>query len=223
VFFNVWREEPIETTLSWNELDNDLLNNLTAGFDSHVEFCTGSPSYTLEQIRDHLRRRLARLDDEFAFGRYASVHSIMDRLVMSQEPVMKSGCCCQDGHTVDVDERVTTSCEIVTVTTGASVLAGFSVQEYMDEFSTPLSATCSECGNQLVRSFSFAFHPPLLCIELWQRLRILDPVLNISVGGLRREYKLRGVIYFSGEHFTSRIITKNGMVWFHDGIFTGST
>jgi len=221
VLFNVWREEPVERTLSWNELDNDLLNNLTAGFNSHVDLCIRSTSYTLEQIRDHLRHRLASLDDEFAFSRYASVHVIMNRLLMSQEPIMKSSRRCHDGHTVDIDEQVSSSCEIVTVATGVSTLVGYSIQEYMDDFSMPLSATCPECRNQLVHSFSFASHPPLLCIELWQRLRLLDSVLHISVGDLHREYNLRGIIYFSGEHFTSRVITRNGMVWFHDGIFTG--
>ena len=48
-------------------------------------------------------------------------------------------------------------------------------------------------------------------------------VLHIDADGIRQQYKLHGIIYFSGEHFTSRIITSNGMVWFHDGIFTGSS
>ncbi|KAF8326169.1 hypothetical protein F5887DRAFT_882089 [Amanita rubescens] len=32
---------------------------------------------------------------------------------------------------------------------------------------------------------------------------------------------LRGIIYFSNYHFTSRIVYENGMTWFHDGITTG--
>ena len=48
----------------------------------------------------------------------------------------------------------------------------------------------------------------------------MDSVLHIDAGGLCQRYKLRGVVYFSGEHFTSRVITGNGMVWFHDGLFT---
>ncbi|KAF8218438.1 hypothetical protein L208DRAFT_1351415, partial [Tricholoma matsutake] len=34
-------------------------------------------------------------------------------------------------------------------------------------------------------------------------------------------YYLRGVIYFAANHFTARLITRSGMVWYHDGIFTG--
>ncbi|KAF8226148.1 hypothetical protein L208DRAFT_1303303, partial [Tricholoma matsutake] len=36
-------------------------------------------------------------------------------------------------------------------------------------------------------------------------------------------YSLHGIIYFTGEHFTAHVIMCTGMVWFHDGIFTGSS
>jgi hypothetical protein len=224
VLFNVWRENPAATTLSWNELNNDVLNTLTDTFKSHVDFHTGSgsASCSLEQIRDRLRRRLAIMDDEFSFGRYASVHAIMNRLLASQGPVTRSIRCCRRNlnHIVDGDERISSSCEIVPI---GSALTEHSLQEYIDNFSVPLSVTCPECMSEVVRSFSFVLHPPILCIELWQRPRLLDPVLHIDAGGLHRRYTLRGVIYFSGEHFTSRVITRSGMVWFHDGIFTGGS
>ena len=34
---------------------------------------------------------------------------------------------------------------------------------------------------------------------------------------------LRGIVYHGENHFTSRIISPNGNIWFHDGISTGST
>ncbi|KAJ7243500.1 hypothetical protein C8J57DRAFT_949170, partial [Mycena rebaudengoi] len=35
--------------------------------------------------------------------------------------------------------------------------------------------------------------------------------------------RLRGIVYHSSEHFTARLFTSNGDMWFHDGITTGST
>ena len=219
VLFNIWREEPAEMTLSWNELDNDLLDALTAAFKTHADFHAESISCSLEEIRDQLRRRLASMNDEFTFGRYASVHAIMIRLLESQEPVIKSVRRCRENHPVDSNEQFSKSCEIMMMAT--SSMAGYSIQDYMNDFSVPLSVACPECGNELVRSFSFTSHPPLLCIELCQRMSLLNSVLHVDADGLHRQYKLRGVIYFLGDHFTSRIITRSGMVWFHDGIFTG--
>ena len=69
-----------------------------------------------------------------------------------------------NNHMVDTDERFSRSCEIVMM--GASALTGCGIQEYMGDLSTgtALSVTCTECSNELVRSFSFTSYPPLLCI-----------------------------------------------------------
>jgi len=60
-------------------------------------------------------------------------------------------------------------------------------------------------------------------IELWQGLHPFDPIAEIDVDGVHRQYSLHGVIYFAGAHFMACVITHIGMVWYHDGIFTGSS
>jgi hypothetical protein len=35
--------------------------------------------------------------------------------------------------------------------------------------------------------------------------------------------KLRGIVYHGDSHFTSRIISPEGNIWFHDGMTTGGT
>ncbi|KAL6297822.1 hypothetical protein BKA93DRAFT_712740, partial [Sparassis latifolia] len=35
-------------------------------------------------------------------------------------------------------------------------------------------------------------------------------------------YRLCGMIYFGGFHFTSRIVTADKQVWYNDGISTGT-
>ena len=153
------------------------------------------------------------------------MHAIINRLLTSREPVMKLVQHCLSNHVVDGDERFTTSYEIMPMPAGASTSAtgNYSIQESMDNFSLPLSATCPECSNELVHHFSFTSHLPLLCIELWQSPHLLDSILHIDTGGFRHQYKLYGVIYFLGEHFISRVITSNGMIWFYDGMFTGNS
>ena len=49
----------------------------------------------------------------------------------------------------------------------------------------------------------------------------LDPVVWISCENSRVHYILRGVVYFSNNHFTERVVTSTSMIWYHDGIFTG--
>ncbi|KAJ7500692.1 hypothetical protein B0H11DRAFT_765301 [Mycena galericulata] len=51
----------------------------------------------------------------------------------------------------------------------------------------------------------------------------MDFIIQVSCSGRKVPLKLRGVIYHGSEHFTSRIITPGGGIWFHDGMTTGST
>ncbi|KII82833.1 hypothetical protein PLICRDRAFT_120214, partial [Plicaturopsis crispa FD-325 SS-3] len=44
------------------------------------------------------------------------------------------------------------------------------------------------------------------------------PVANKDV-----TLRLRGLIYHGEFHFTSRIITRDGKLWFYDGVTTGGT
>jgi hypothetical protein len=48
---------------------------------------------------------------------------------------------------------------------------------------------------------------------------VLEPILYIDADSSHCCYNLCGVIYFSCEHFTARVISDNGIIWFHDGIF----
>ena len=94
----------------WNEIDNNILNSLTADFASHEDIHSGSASSSLDQIRDNLRHRLASMDNEFAFGIYASMHAIMDRLLVSQELVIKSVRRCHANHTVNYNAYTANVC-----------------------------------------------------------------------------------------------------------------
>ena len=42
-------------------------------------------------------------------------------------------------------------------------------------------------------------------------------------GDQRTVLKLRGLIYFGDIHFTSRIISDDGTIWYHDVMVTGGT
>jgi hypothetical protein len=217
ILFNIWHEDPDTIAIVWNEISNDLLDSLITSFNLHEYSRLGMASYTLEQICDFMRCRFLRLDNEFAFGCYTSAHAVMNQLLISPYPVLRSFRHCCNNHAVDADQRMTNSCEIVTL----AAPMHYTIQQYMENFTAPSSAMCHECGMGLIRSFSFVLHPPLIAIELWNGLRMLEPILYIEANGSRCCYNLCGVIYFSCKHFMARVISGNSMIWFHDGIFTG--
>jgi hypothetical protein len=61
--------------------------------------------------------------------------------------------------------------------------------------------------------------PPLLAFDLSNNFNSPHVDAELNVIGVR--YILRGVIYIANQHFTELIVTGSGLVWYHDGMFTG--
>ena len=53
-----------------------------------------SRQFTLEQIRNFFRRRLARISPQFTFGRYASVHCILEQFLQTDDPIIAADIIC---------------------------------------------------------------------------------------------------------------------------------
>jgi hypothetical protein len=92
----------------------------------------------------------------------------------------------------------------------------------MDDFSHELASKCMTCDTHLMKRTIFVQTPPILAFDISNGLVLsINSILWILCNGTRVRYVLRGVIYFDNQHFTERVVTSSGMVWFHDGIFTG--
>ncbi|KAF8229276.1 hypothetical protein L208DRAFT_1287238 [Tricholoma matsutake] len=64
-------------------------------------------------------------------------------------------------------------------------------------------------------------HPPLVSIKLGGNTALEN--LFFTSGNDRHSYHLRGLIYYSENHFTAWFFAQSGMVWYHNGLFTGQS
>ena len=198
-------------------------NDLIQRFRSH-ESCQavpGSPTYSLEQIQEYFRRQLARVSQEFTFGSYASVQSIGDYLFAAQETVTTSELFCSNQHRRDRNSQSSVSSYQIII--GGTTET--SLQACMDNFTVQQASKCATCDTYNIRHTTFVQTPPILAFDLScgsdLSITSIDPVVFISCENSRIHYVLRGVIYFYNNHFTERVVTSTGMIWYHDGIFTG--
>ena len=106
---------------------------------------------------------------------------------------------------------------------GFQAKPGRNITSCVDNFTIETASKCSTCNSCLLRVTTFIQMPPLLAFDLGNNAPLLDPVLWISCQchDTHTRYSLRGIIYFENSHFTEHVITSTGMVWFHDGMFTG--
>jgi len=150
---------------------------------------------------------------EFVFGEYASVHSVLQKILKSSRPVTISERVCPQNHFLH--ERVTSynGCDIVT-----HADAETSLQNYVNNFNVALGVACD---STLLPRTTFVQLPPLLAFDLGRNVPKLPATLRITTSNDQSSYVLKGVVYYAHNHFTCRVITNSGMIWFHDGIFTG--
>jgi len=62
--------------------------------------------------------------------------------------------------------------------------------------------------------------PPVLAFSLTQGSVKVTPAIDVSKNGRKVRYHLKGIIYHGGYHFTARVVTSQGDVWYHDGMTT---
>ena len=102
ILFNMWSDPgPGLATTSLEDTQCIMFDALIKSFHTHVshQVESGTLAFSLEQIRELLRLRLARMSQEFTFGSYASVQSLADFLFSTQEIITTSLTFCSGGHT----------------------------------------------------------------------------------------------------------------------------
>jgi hypothetical protein len=81
---------------------------------------------------------------------------------------------------------------------------------------------CPLCLSAMIQPISFKFIPSVLVFEINSKNIKVSKTLKFEQEGETAVLDIRGLIYHGDFHFTSCIIGTDGMVWYHDGITTGS-
>jgi len=81
---------------------------------------------------------------------------------------------------------------------------------------------CPQCFSEMMQPISFKTAPSVLVFEINTRNIKVSKTLKCEQEGEMVVLDVRGLIYHGDFHFTSRIIGTDGIVWYHDGMTTGS-
>lgn len=84
---------------------------------------------------------------------------------------------------------------------------------------------CGSCGMCCQITYNFVHVPPIICIEIptggshsMQNLKVNQGIAIRDTKGVKHILFLKGVVYYKSLHYTTRIIDKDGTVWFNDSI-----
>lgn len=77
---------------------------------------------------------------------------------------------------------------------------------------------CTTCRAKLVCKMDIVSAPNFLVFNVYKgQVKLQKKIAIVTVEGQTKEYRLCGLVYFGGFHFTCRIIASNGKIWYHDG------
>ena len=200
IYRDTWTEE-IQRTGS------TVAMQLVEGF---IRFEKGLGS--LEDARDEVRRTLARTERGCVYGNYTSLDSICSVWFKTNEVVFERFYQCPNGHRV----HHSNDCDAY-LSIGTVVYA--SISQWISINSEHTSVRCQICSRSAGIRLRFCSCPPILAFQV-DPTTYMDHNLSVQIGNRVQvqRYALAAVIYYAHEHFTAQIITRDGRVWFYDGM-----
>ena len=165
---------------------------------------------SLEDARDKVRRTLARTQSGCAYGTYTSIDIVCSAWFETNEVVLERFYQCPNGH------RVRHSNDYHAYLSTAAIYG--SISQWVSIDSAQTTALCQTCNHSVAIRLKFCSCPPLLAFELTEATTFMDYNLSVQVENRVQGYALAAVVYYAHEHFTSQIITRDGRVWYYDGM-----
>jgi hypothetical protein len=208
ILYSIWSENSERWSENFNRLENPYLNALTDGF-KHMQ----TTNISFEAMRDSFRYFLqASNRQEFKFGQYISIATLFETLCEGLDNIQIVYKACINQHSFYMHNSSS-----VLLNTGTNSFN--SINQWISRYSEPTRQACNICNMPLNLKYTFENIPEFLVFDFGglNDLEINKSFL-LNKDEIHYLFKLKGVIYFSQNHFTSRIITQSGQIWFHDGM-----
>jgi hypothetical protein len=194
------------------------MSDLLQGFNDYTNrpLTPSQHQLSLEDVRNSMQRKLGSLSDQFEFGNFTSISSVLEHVLKCEQSIMSWMRRCRVRNHPTTRETIDNTCLVTTYP-----LPGQSLQEHLNNFHQELASHCGSCGQLQVREATFNRLPPLLAFQwVTGTTPTLEQQINVTANNTQKIYTLKGVIHYANSHFTTHIILTSG-TWFHDGIVTG--
>ena len=216
ILYALWYTDMNKWSNTFQEINRQFLGLLAKNFQD-----VNNGTISINTARDNLRLLLADNNpDYFSWGHYTSLYDLMDYTLQTPEPILQSKLMCENEHIININnhENTRNSCLITTAFSNS-----LSIQHYISTLAHEENQICPTCNTHMKRVFSVLHAIPLILFDFTGQKINLDHTIEIDIQNSKQQYSLRGILYYGNNHFTSRFISHNTTVWFHDGISTGAS
>ena len=204
--FLLWCSDRERWSREFRRTNNAIAERLIDGF---YRYEMGDTS--LEGARDDFRRLIAGLPNGAPFGNYTTIENVCTPLLRSETVVSEMFYQCSNGHYVHhLDD-----CDAL-FSMGRNRYE--SIEQWISIETSHVDVACQHCGCAVGIQRRFKSTPPLLVFSMSNSETFMNTNFNISVEDQSHQYVLMAVVYYGHYHFTNQIITRDGRIWFYDGM-----
>ena len=213
ILYNIWLSNPDKWLNEYSFINEDLIGTL--GF-----FFENMQDVSLETIRDAIRDILHEQNPEnFPMGaNNASVGELAFKMLSTEAMLSESQVVCPK-----CDYAETAKDSNLGYIHHAKKPIPSSTSKWLTGLQKTTKKKCPDCGTSLIKHKYYTEIPKLMAFEYPNCKITTSPKITFKSNGHTTTLHLRGIVYHGDNHFTSRIISPGGDIWFHDGITTKSS
>jgi len=214
IMYSIWQSNSI----LWSEVFKDMNDHMNMLCDGFTKLSRGITSF--EQVRNRWRSILHNKNPT-TYPR-GPIGISIDILVSEMLEVI---------NTVSSSQHSCTSCDYAEnpiddhlgyVLHADSSVTADSTMTWVNSLHHHTRKTCPTCQNPLEQHVFYPEIPHILVLEYPMRNIVTSHKILFETNEGIKTLVLRGVVYHGSYHFTSRIVSVNGHVWYHDGRSTGN-
>jgi hypothetical protein len=197
-----------------DEINSRFLGSLGRGFEKVLQ-----KKATLEEVRDIIRQKLHTMNAEkYPLGKTgASVGYLAVDMLKSNRVVTLSQIMCSECDYAEPELADQLGYTLCTNTSFKSTL------DWVSKTEISINTECPNCSSALTNPIFYKEVPQILICEYpLQNIKTSHKITFVT-GEKETVLHLRGIVYHGGFHFTSRIISADGDIWFNDGMTTART
>ena len=190
---------------------------------------------SLEAGRNHVRKKLHDIDAEsFPYGQMGGHIDVLVHYTFgSKSYSIVHQLCNRCNALTDWDFSLnlqTAICSVMDVYPDCKWSSTFQRPYYVQDWlqfimMQPINKVCEQCEDETCQylQISLTEIPPLIYFNLYDSGINVSSKIFFHCNGEMIKYTLKGLSYFGGYHFTSRFISGDGSIYYHDGMTCGNS
>ena len=213
ILFDIWRDNP----KIWSGVLRSMNRHsalLSQGFDK-----IRKGSVTFEQVRDTWRNDLHSANPTmYPRGAHSiNVAGLAEEMLKVTESIGSSQhqCARCDYAENTIDDKLT-------YVLHADSTTKYSTNNWINNLSQSTHRKCPNCKHEMKQVIFYNEVPNIAILEYPMRnIQTSHSLEFLTQEGDKQILQLRGMVYHGGYHFTSRIVSAEKDIWYHDSINTG--